>query len=119
MSGFNSQDCFASGPHEFEVWPSGSQWSLKVDLGLAEPGLEVLGDHRVGVTVRGRLTAGTAPGLWALVDALASLCGVKADLSDDAGRTWTGISLLDVRWDGPPATGRVWSIGYTARFAET
>lgn len=114
MSSFNSEDLFSSGPCTFEVGPRGLQWARKIDLGMSAPGIEVLGDHTPTVRVRGRLTAASAAALTTLTDALEAQVNTKGDLFDDAGRTWSGLTMIEVLYDGPPEVGRVCSIGYTA-----
>lgn len=117
MSSFNGTDYFGSGPHSFSVGPSGKQWARWVDIGTADPGIAMLGDHTATVEVRGRLVGASAAALFALADALEGGAGDKGDLVDDLGRTWGGMKLLDVVYDGPPVAGREWSIGYRALFA--
>ncbi|MDP1663406.1 MAG: hypothetical protein Q8L55_15960 [Phycisphaerales bacterium] len=117
MSSFNGEDLFGSGPCTFASGPRGRQWARAVDLGTSDPGLTVLGDHTLAVEVRGRLTAASAAALAALTDALEDQAGNKGDLIDDAGRTWEGITLVEVVYDGPPEVGRVWSVGYRVLLA--
>lgn len=118
MSSFAGADYFASGPHAFAVGPRGKQWIRPVDLGSATAGIQVLGDHALTVEVNGRLTASSHAALATLADALEAAAGTKGDLTDDTGRTWTALRLLDVAYDGPPQTGRTVSIGYRALFAD-
>lgn len=117
MSSFNSEDLFASGPCTFEVGPRGQQWARKVDLGVSAPGIEVLGDHTTTVRVHGRLTAASAAALTTLGDALEAQVDSKGDLVDDTGRTWSGLTMIEVVYEGPHDVGRLWSVGYTALFA--
>lgn len=118
MSEFNGMDLFGSGPAEFLTGPRGTQSALKVDLGLAEPGLTALGDHTPTVAVSGCLCAADAPSLWAALDDLHAQIGTKGDLSDDAGRTWSGVTMLEVACEGPPRRGRLWTLPYRVLFAE-
>lgn len=117
MSSFNGEDLFGSGPCTFASGPRGKQWARAVDLGSSDPGITVLGDHTRTVEVRGRLTAATTADLAALTDAIEDQAGNKGDLIDDAGRTWSGLTLVEVVYDGPPEAGRVWSIGYRVLLA--
>ena len=117
MSSFAGTDYFGSGPHAFSVGPRGKQWARKVDLGLAEAGIQTLGNHTLAVEVRGRLVAADAPALFALSGALEGASGGKGDLADDAARLWEGMTLVEVKYDGAPQAGRQWSIGYRALFA--
>lgn len=117
MSSFNGTDYFGSGPHTFAVGMSGKQWARWVDLGTPDPGLTMLGDHTLTVEVRGRLVGASAAALFALTGALEGAAGIKGDLIDDLGRTWSGLKMLDVVYDGPPSAGREWSVAYRVLFA--
>ncbi|HZW08091.1 MAG TPA: hypothetical protein VFF65_13290 [Phycisphaerales bacterium] len=116
MSTFDGLDLFGSGPCTFTAGPRGSQWARNVDLGTPAAGIQVLGGHTVSVEVRGRLTAATAPALKAVTDALEAAAGVKADLIDDTGRTWPDLTLIEIVYEAPPESGRLWSIPYRAYF---
>lgn len=118
MSSFNATDYFGSGPHTFASGPLGKQVERKLDLGMLDAGLEVLGDYMATVTVSGRLVAASAAALRTLTGALEGAAGVKGDLIDDTDRTWESLTLAEIRYDGPPQAGREWSIGYRVLFVE-
>jgi hypothetical protein len=118
VSSFNGQDLFGSGPCTFTPGPRGGQWASKIDLGSPDPGIDVLGDHPVSVEVRGRLTAASAAALTDLAGAIEAQAGTKGDLVDDGGRTWSGVRLIEVAYDGPPECGRLFSIGYRVLLVE-
>ena len=123
-SSFKSLDLFGSGPHVFEV---GRQGRRVVSLSAATGDPSVAGsfesgDYELRVTVRGRLVASSESALWALRDAISdeAAFGVSGgDLVDQHGRTWSGVKLFYVEWEGSVDRGRVLSIGYEALFGVT
>ncbi|HYC99837.1 MAG TPA: hypothetical protein VEB22_01300 [Phycisphaerales bacterium] len=117
MSSFDGLDLFGSGPCTFTAGPRGSQWARKIDLGTNDAGIHILGAHTVSVEVRGRLTAANAAALKAVTDALDAAAGNKGDLVDDTGRTWPDLTLIEIVYEAPPESGRLWSIPYRAYFA--
>ncbi len=123
-SSFKGNDLFGSGPHVFEVGRQGRRIVSLAALS-GDPSVEGTiesGDYELRVTVKGRLVAGSESALWTLRDAIATESGFEVaggDLVDHHGRTWSGVKLFWVEWDGAVNRGRTWSIGYEALFGIT
>jgi len=123
-SSFKGNDLFGSGPHVFELGRQGRRIVSLAALS-GDPSIEGTiesGDHELRVTVKGRLVAESESALWALRDAIAAEAAFEVaggNLVDHHGRTWSGVKLFWVEWDGAVDRGRTWSIGYEALFGIT
>lgn len=124
MSGFRGQDLFGSGPHRFAVAARGQEvqplWRL-FDNPLL-PGSQAIGDVELEIVVTGRLVATTEGGLWTLRQAVASSAAFSlgsGTLVDNGGRSFTGMRLVAYTEGDRIDRGRVWSMGYEARFRRT
>ena len=123
-SSFKGTDLFGSGPHVFELGRQGRRIVSLAALS-GDPSIEGTiesGDHELRVTVKGRLVAESESALWALRDAIAAEAAFEVaggNLVDHHGRTWSGVKLFWVEWDGAVDRGRTWSIGYEALFGIT
>jgi hypothetical protein len=122
-SSFKGLDLFGSGPHRFVM---GRQGLYAVPLSVvggdpAQEGSSWFGDLELEVHVLGRLVAESEASLWALRDAItaqaeSSNTPVPGTLVDGHGRVWESMSLYRYEETGPTDRGRVWSVGYVARF---
>lgn len=119
---YNGSALFDSGPHQFIVERQGQ---TELSPGWQPPQGQPyakwtpIGPVQLSVRVRGRLTAATESGLWALRDALAGALTTSPSsgtLEDGNGRSWPGMWLVRYEETGPVDVGRVWSIGYEAVF---
>jgi len=122
-SSFKELDLFGSGPHRFAMVRQGlhvvSLAAIAGDFTLA--GSSWFGDLELEVHVRGRLVAPSEAALWALRDAATTQAAstttpVPGTLIDLHGRAWTSMSLFRYEEDDRVCRGRVWSVGYLARF---
>ncbi|MFI4898389.1 MAG: hypothetical protein ACIARR_11245 [Phycisphaerales bacterium JB059] len=122
-SSFKGLDLFGSGPHRFVM---GRQGLYAVPLSVvsgdpAQAGSSWFGDLELEVHVLGRLVGESEGALWALRDAItaqaeSSNTPVAGTLVDGHGRAWDSMSLYRYEETGPTDRGRVWSVGYVARF---
>lgn len=123
-SSFKGNDLFGSGPHVFKLGRQGRRIVSLAALS-GDPSVEGTiesGDYELRVTVKGRLVAESESTLWALRDAIAAEAAFEVaggNLVDHHGRTWSGVKLFWVEWDGAVDRGRTWSIGYEALFGIT
>jgi hypothetical protein len=118
-SSFAGQDLFGSGPHRFGVGVQGELTVPSVAAGTLDSASQLAGAIELDVVVTGRLVAADEAGLWALRDAITDLLAdppTAGELIDHHGRTWAGMSFIDVRWADRTDRGRVVSIGYRALF---
>ncbi len=122
-SSFKGLDLFGSGAHRFVM---GRQGLYAVPLSVVggdptQAGSSWFGDLELEIHVRGRLVAASESALWALRDAVttqadSSNTPVPGTLVDAHGRSWASMSLYRYEEDGAVDRGRVWSVGYAARF---
>lgn len=118
-SGFKSNAVFSSGPHRFNVGPTGSDVQPNSRLSPLTPGSTVIGPLEVRVEVRGHLVAGSETALWALRDAIQALLTDPPQvgtLEDQSGRQWTSMTFVRLEYEPQTDRGRQRSIGYTATF---
>ena len=122
-SSFKGIDLFGSGPHRFVAGRRGL-YAVPLSVVADDPtvaGSSWFGDLEAEVHVLGRLVAPSEAGLWALRDAIAAQADststpVPGTLIDLHGRSWSSVSLYRYEETGPVDRGRVWSVGYAARF---
>lgn len=122
-SSFKGLDLFGSGAHRFVM---SRQGLYAVPLSVvggnpAQAGSAWFGDLEPEVHVLGRLVAASESALWTLRDAITAQSDsantpVPGTLVDAHGRSWASMSLYRYEEIGPVDRGRVWSVGYTARF---
>jgi hypothetical protein len=119
MSSYKSTDLFGSGPHRFSTSPRGQQMVPRLAIGQAQAGFVSIGDAQLVVTVRGRLIADNDAGLDTLLDAINTKLAQHAtpgDLTDNHGRTYSGIKFNDFTPADRTDRARKVSLEYTARF---
>lgn len=122
-SSFKGLDLFGSGAHRFVMSRQGLYTAPLSAVGgnPAQPGSAWFGDLEREVHVIGRLVAAGEATLWSLRDAIVAQADststpVPGTLVDSHGRTWASMSLYRYEETGPVDRGRVWSVGYIARF---
>jgi hypothetical protein len=121
MSSYGGLDLFGSGPERWSVAERGLAVQplsrLFDNPGLA--GSQPIGDVELEVVVIGRLIAATEAALWTLREAVVGQAkqsvGAKT-LVDGRGRSFAAVRLIVYTEEDRVDRGRVWSIGYEARF---
>ncbi len=122
-SSFKGLDLFGSGAHRFAL---GRQGLYAVPLSVVGgnatlAGSSWFGDLELEVHVRGRLVAASESALWTLRDAVSAqsastVSPIPGVLIDLHGRTWASMSFYRYEEEDHIDRGRVWSVGYLARF---
>lgn len=122
-SSYKGVDLFGSGPHRFGVRPRGvetvARW--RVTGNPAHGGTLPIGDLELEVVVTGRLVAASEEDLWDLRGAVAGAASFSAGaglLIDHGGREFADMWFLEYAESDRVDRGRVWSVGYTARFRD-
>lgn len=122
-SSYKGLDLFGSGPHRFSQGLAGlaiePRW--RVTGVSTDTGTLPLGDLEPEVVVTGRLVASTEAGLWTLRRAIADLAVLSAGagvLVDLAGHSYADMWLIEYAEADRVDSGRVWSVGYVARFRD-
>lgn len=116
---FNGVAIFGSGPQRAVEETRGSLVVPYIASGIEVAGSRALGLLEVGVRVSGRLVAGSAAGLHALIDGVASRITDPAGvgtLVDTRGRAYPGMSLVRVEWGERVESGAGVTLSYEARF---
>lgn len=122
-SSYKGVDLFGSGPHRFGVRARGvetvARW--RVTGNSAHGGTLPIGQVELEVVVTGRLVAGSEEDLWELREAVAGAASFSAGsgvLIDHEGREFDDMWFIEYAESERVDRGRLWSIGYTARFRD-
>lgn len=119
MSVFAGQTLFNSGPHRFIVRPVGALWVPPLRLDSLQSRVEVYSVNlELRIVQSGRLIGASEADLWAQVDAVRTRCNARltGTLIDNAGQTWSQMTLLTFRPAAAVSRGRVISLAYTADY---
>lgn len=120
MSSFKGLNLFGSGPHTFRCGPRGQLVTLDY-LSGGGSGSTAQGLTDWTIEVAGRLVANSTGALGTLRDAIiaqveAAATPVPGTLIDNAGRSFSGLSLVRYEELGPTDHGRSVSVAYRAVF---
>ncbi len=118
MSSYKTLNLFP-GPHRFALELQGQLVVPKLRLGIQTSGSGWLGLEELTIKVTGRLIAASESALWSLRDAITAQLidpPTPGTLIDNAGRTFTQMSFITFEESDRTDRGRVFSLGYVARF---
>ena len=119
MSSYKSIDLFGSGPHRFRTGPRGQLVTQDFFVGGSGGGSTAQGLIDYDVIVTGRLVAASEAALWTLRDAIIAqlqATPTPGTLTDNHGRSWTGLSFIAYTEADRTDRGRTFSMAYTAGF---
>lgn len=119
MSSYKGLDLFGSGPHRVGMVRHGNLTTVAHFEGGTGAGSSSHGVFDVEIVVRGRLVAASEAALWTLRSAVRAQVAhpvSRGTFIDNAGRSWSDMSLIRYA-EGPERDfGRTWSVAYEARF---
>lgn len=118
-STFAGMGLFNSGPHRFALRPAGRVFlpPLRFDL-LTDVTVVYDTPLEAAIEQTGRLVAEEESSLWSLVDAVANEARAArtGTLVDHSGRAYADMTLLLFTPSDRVDRGRVFSVGYSARY---